>query len=345
MGDIVQYNAQELAVIELGERLGLPGRITPTKLDLPADYSLDDWLQLGEMLKGMHQSVQWWVGDWWAFGERKWGDKAWQALDGFKRPDQTVYNIASVARRFQAPENLLSTVDLPTRHENLSFTHHQEVAYLPPQQAEALLNKAEQEGLTVRELRTEVREIKQAITRDERNATIALNSMGRYAVVYADPPWRYDFAETDSREIENQYPTMSLEEICDLPVPEIAYEDAILFMWATAPKLEEAFTVLRAWGFSYKTNLVWVKDKIGMGYHARGQHEHILIAKRGNIPVPLPEVRPASVLHAPRTIHSRKPPEFYEVIERMYPDLPRIELFSRTRREGWAAWGNEVIAA
>ena len=88
--------------------------------------------------------------------------------------------------------------------------------------------------------------------------------MKKYDVIYADPAWRYDFSKSNSREIENQYPTMTIEEICALKVP--AKENAVLYMWATAPKLLEAIKVLNAWGFEYKTQAVWDKEIIGMDY-------------------------------------------------------------------------------
>jgi N6-adenosine-specific RNA methylase IME4 len=165
--------------------------------------------------------------------------------------------------------------------------------------------------------------------------------LGRFPVLYADPPWRYEHVKTNSRSIENQYPTMELSEICGLKVASIATPDAILFLWATSPKLAEAMKVLEAWGFTYRTCMVWVKNKVGMGYYARQQHELLLIATIGSPPVPPESARPSSVVTRPRGEHSAKPPVFYEIIERMYPELKRIELFCRAPREGWTAWGNQ----
>ncbi len=167
---------------------------------------------------------------------------------------------------------------------------------------------------------------------------------GRYAVIYADPPWRYEHPPigASNRSIENHYPTMTLEEICTVPVGDITTENAILFLWATAPKLAECFDVVGAWGFTYRTCMIWAKDKIGMGYHARNRHEILLIAKKGQLAPPEPADRPDSVVEAPRQAHSAKPAIFYELIERMYPGLPKVELFSRSPRDGWAAWGNEA---
>jgi N6-adenosine-specific RNA methylase IME4 len=161
-----------------------------------------------------------------------------------------------------------------------------------------------------------------------------------YPVLYADPPWRYQFSETRSRQIENHYPTMPHEEIAKMEFP--AADDAVLFMWATNPKLAEAFVVLAGWGFEYVTNMVWVKNHIGMGYFARSRHELLLIARRGSLPVPEPANRPDSVIEAPRLEHSAKPPIVYDLIERMYPGFAKLELFARSEREGWDVWGNEV---
>ena len=163
----------------------------------------------------------------------------------------------------------------------------------------------------------------------------------KFPVIYADPPWRYEHVKTDNRAIENQYPTMTLDEICDLPVQEIATPDAIMFLWATSPKLAEALRVVESWGFTYRTCAVWAKNKIGMGYYFRQQHELLLVCTRGSIPVPPVEARVSSIVHADRTEHSAKPPVFAEIIEKMYPELPKVELFCRSPRPGWFVWGNQ----
>ncbi len=169
------------------------------------------------------------------------------------------------------------------------------------------------------------------------------DNLGPFNVIYADPPWRYEHSKTDNRQIENHYPTMSLGEICDLPVDGISANDAVLFLWTTSPKLAESMEVIGAWNFTYRTCMIWDKDRIGMGYYARQQHELLLIATRGALPVPEPQNRPNSVIRIERDEkHSAKPCEFYEIIERMYPEYPKVELFARNNREGWAAWGNQA---
>src|SRR5262249_26315486 len=173
----------------------------------------------------------------------------------------------------------------------------------------------------------------------------AIDTTCRYPVILADPPWRRpEGTSPPNCKIENHYPTMTTEAICALPVSALATEAAVLFLWSVAPNLPEALQVMAAWGFDYETSIVWVKHFIGPGYWVRSRHEFLLIGSRGDMPHPAPSARPDSVIEAPRREHSRKPDEAYEIIERMYPELPRIELFARQTRPGWAAWGNEIGA-
>jgi len=135
------------------------------------------------------------------------------------------------------------------------------------------------------------------------------------------------------------------EDICALPVSDLAADDAMLYLWATAPKLAECMKVIEAWGFEYCTCMIWDKEVIGMGYQARNQHEILLIGKRGKVPTPAPSKRRPSVYRERRGKHSAKPTYFYEMIEAAYPELGKIELFSRSPREGWDVWGNQAAKA
>ncbi len=196
-----------------------------------------------------------------------------------------------------------------------------DVAMLPQQDQREIVARGEREILRAAQ---EIRARKAEMRRSERIERLAatcnqpLPGDRRYAVIYADPPWHFEVYNEESgieRAAGNHYSTMSLDEICDLPVADIATDDAVLFMWTTAPHLREAFEVLAAWGFEYKTNVVWVKDKIGLGYFVRNQHELLLVATRGNMLSPSPANRPPSVITAPRREHSRKPAGAYELIE------------------------------
>jgi N6-adenosine-specific RNA methylase IME4 len=221
---------------------------------------------------------------------------------------------------------------------------------LPEEAREELVARGEAEIL---EAAKRIRSAKSEERRGERIAKLAEISRGnaeletaeRYPIVLADPPWRYDYAETTNREIENHYPTMDFDELKALPVGNVVTDDAVLYLWATSPKLSESMQILDAWGFTYRTCMVWVKDKIGMGYWARQQHELVLIATRGSMPPPSPSDRPPSVFRGDRTEHSAKPPVLHEMIERAFPELPKLEMFSRSPRGGWDAWGNQSSEA
>jgi N6-adenosine-specific RNA methylase IME4/stress response protein YsnF len=166
----------------------------------------------------------------------------------------------------------------------------------------------------------------------------------KFNVILADPPWKYDFAETENRAIENQYPTMSLEDIKKLEIS--SADNAVLFLWTTAPKLIEGIEVMKSWGFNYKTCAVWDKEMIGMGYWFRGQHELLLVGTRGQFSPPTTENRYSSVIRAKRTTHSRKPEIIYEMIEKMFPEGKYLELFARNKyNEKWTVWGNQVRIA
>lgn len=161
-----------------------------------------------------------------------------------------------------------------------------------------------------------------------------------YEVIYADPPWRYDFQESESRMIENHYPTMGLAEIKSLDVP--AAPDSVLFMWATSPKLKGALDVMNSWGFEYRTNAAWDKQKIAQGYWFRGQHELLLVGKRGDVSPPDPTDRRSSVFNEQATEHSKKPRKVIGWINKAFPDKSKVELFARDGMVGWDVWGNEA---
>jgi len=158
---------------------------------------------------------------------------------------------------------------------------------------------------------------------------------GVFDLIYADPPWQLGNPSSPWSP-EQHYTTQPVAEISTLPIP--AAESSVLFLWAVSSLLPQALTVISAWGFDYKTSLVWVKPSIGMGGLVRLRHEHLLVAIRGSYPLPDTDVRPDSVVEASRGRH-------YELIERMYPQARKLELYARgTPRTGWAAWGNEIAA-
>ena len=165
-----------------------------------------------------------------------------------------------------------------------------------------------------------------------------------YGVIYADPPWPWaSYSQITGMDRAPSYPTMDLADIRALDVAGIAASDSALFMWATAPMLPEALEVMTAWGFAYRTNFVWAKDRVGAGYWIRNQHELLLVGVKGDVPAPAPGAQQPSLIAAPVREHSRKPDEARLMVEAMFPTLPKIELFARgAARPGWRAWGNEA---
>lgn len=183
-----------------------------------------------------------------------------------------------------------------------------------------------------------------------------------YGVVYADPPWQFHAwsHRGEGKGASQHYDCLTLDQICELPVKDIVADDAALFMWVVQPMLPEALRVIGAWGFEFKTvAFAWVKMKstwsgdklfydpndvaprLGLGYHTRSGFEQCWLAVRGKGYKRRAQGVP-QVLHAPLREHSRKPDEVAARIEALVGDIPRIELFARSRREGWDAWGNQV---
>lgn len=182
--------------------------------------------------------------------------------------------------------------------------------------------------------------------------------MSTYRLILADPPWKYrDYSapagqtHARARGAAKHYPTMGLAQIQALPVADLAAPDAVLFVWATWPLIDQALATIQAWGFTYKT-LAWEWIKVtkagqpalGMGRYTRANPEPCLLAFRGK-PVPVADHGQVALIMAPRGQHSRKPSEQYAKIARLYPDHgPRLELFATEAQTGWAAWGNELTS-
>ena len=173
--------------------------------------------------------------------------------------------------------------------------------------------------------------------------------MKKYQIIYADPPWSYtDKATAGSRGACYKYSVLDTAGISALPVAELADNNCALFLWSTFPMLPDAFQVMKAWGFNYKTvAFVWVKsnkkantDFFGMGNWTRANAEVVLLGIKGKPKRVSASVR--QILRSPIMRHSEKPHEIRERIIALLGDLPRIELFSREKILGWDAWGNEI---
>lgn len=260
-------------------------------------------------------------------------------------------NRADAGKTFKIKTSALKQAETVLKHgtpELIDAVEHDLIPVNIAAKLSIMDEDAQSEACTMKppELRSLVKKqarIKKTVALKEATAK-ATEQLGQdvYAVVLADPPWKFEtFSENGlDRDASNHYPVMDTAAIKDLPVP--SAEDAILFLWATGPMLKAALSVMEAWGFDYRAQFVWTKDKAGTGYWNRGKHELLLIGVKGNIPAPDPSMRSDSVIEAPVGEHSMKPSEVYDMIEDWFPDLPRIELFSRRYRHGWASHGNQL---
>lgn len=223
----------------------------------------------------------------------------------------------------------------------------QQVAAVPEPKFREYLKETEKAGKEIttsgllKESRAETkREQKQAAVETIRSE-VALPS-DVYRVIALDPPWKYGSrAEDPTHRARNPYPDMDVEQIKALPVATLAHQDAIVWLWTTNAFMREAFECLDAWGFQSKTILTWVKDRMGTGDWLRGKTEHCIMAVRGNPIVTL--TNQTTALAAPMREHSRKPDEFFALVDSLCPGN-KLEMFARQPREGWSSWGAEVNA-
>jgi N6-adenosine-specific RNA methylase IME4 len=248
------------------------------------------------------------------------------------------------------------------QRENLRQNAASEVATLPPRgrtceriaKLAGISPRTAQDAITVYEEDPEAAERVKAgeiavdlaarkVRRRKRDAAIAPAPPlpnGPFELIYADPPWQLGNPDGPWAP-ENHYPTSPTAENKALKVP--ASENAVLFLWAVNCMHPEALEVMEAWGFRYVAQVVWVKPSIGPGRWVRNRHETLLIGRKGKYPAPELEDLHDSVVHAPRGRHSEKPAVFYELIERMYPQASKVELFARGKaRPGWVVWGNQA---
>lgn len=177
--------------------------------------------------------------------------------------------------------------------------------------------------------------------------TDIFNTNKKYNIIYADPPWSYKDKKCNGN-CESHYKTMNIEDICNLPIKNIADKDCVLFLWVTYPMLNEGLKLIEEWGFKYKTiGFQWIKQNksgkgffFGLGRWTRGNSECCLIAVKGKPKRISNSV--SQLVFSPLQEHSKKPDIVREKIVELIGDKPRIELFARQSVEGWDCWGNEV---
>jgi len=323
-----------------------PFQATAIGLIIDRELELDESLDAIDAIGNFdNKTKQWWIGDILRITKNKYSDKVYKRAS--EKLDMDYNYLSRLKRISEIFENSIRIL-------NLSFNHHFEVSSLKlieedkkgklklsdnpdKEKMQEFLNKAEKEKLSIRDLREQIKTYKR---RQQEEIRLA-NEPQKYSIILADPAWEYDFSKSDSRQIDNQYLSTSLSDMKKLRPP--AADNCVLFMWATNPKLKEALELISSWGFEYKTGAAWVKDKIGMGYYFRQKHELLLVAVKGTgLELPDDNKKPESVFFADRTEHSEKPEIAYKLIEQMYPEYNKLEMFSRKERDGWDSWGDEA---
>jgi N6-adenosine-specific RNA methylase IME4 len=326
----------------------LPGVATKTGWDLPGDLTERKWADLGRLLGHMERSVQWWIGEWWMHGDAKFhGARKIVTADDWDGPSyKTCVNAATCCRKFPSAR----------RRALVPFSHHAEVASLPAELADRLLDQAQRQAEETGEPppKRAVRNLVKSHRRAQREMELAKATeqasckVGSqlYGVIYTDPPWRFEPFSRESgmdRAADNHYPTLDADALAALELP--AADDCVLFCWSTIAMLPAAMTFLRHHGFVYRSAYGWLKPGPGTGYWSQAdQLELLLVGVRGEVPAPAPGTQPPQVLTIPRGKHSAKPDEFAAMIERMFSNVAKLEMFARKLRPGWDVRGNEVEA-
>lgn len=325
-----------------GNVLALPGRATATSLELPDDLPEGVWRDIGRKLATVERSVTWWVGDWWAFGAHAYGVRkaTTEAADWDGPSFETCIDAGIVSRKYE-------TLD---RSSVVSWTVHRVLGLVESENDRlAMLAEAARDGWTVAEAKSRVNRYKAAAKAGAMlpgGDTCTVDDLWqlvdqgrRFGTVYADPPWLYDNQGTRAA-TGNHYAGMTVEELAELPLGELAADDAHLHLWVTNAFLPASFDLFDAWGFEFRSSFVWVKPQIGLGNYWRNAHEFLLTAVRGNAKS-FADKTLKSWLEADRGRHSAKPEQVRGFIERASPG-PWLELFGRGGAEGWTVWGNQV---
>jgi len=298
--------------------------LTSSSLAVQGNPSYQEWVAFGKAIQKVEGAVHWWVGDWQNYGEAAYGDKNEEAIEATGFSYSTIEHDKWIAKEFE----------FCRRRQNLSWSHHAEVAGLEPQQQDRLLDKAEAEGLSKRQLREEKKKLELLPTPD-------LPS-DKYGVIVVDPPWPMEKIRRECRpnQVEFDYPTMPEPELEALKLP--AADDCHLFLWTTQKFLPMSLRLLLCWEFRYVCLFVWHKNG---GYQVVGLPQYnceLIVYARKGTPTFVSTKAFNTCFSAKRGKHSEKPEEFYEMI-RNVTKPGRIDMYSRRKIKGFDSWGNESV--
>ena len=324
-----------------------PYKATFTGIKMIRKSTPKEWENYGEILRRVDEAKQWAIGDWLVDGKQHYGDGLYDKASSILGIDKrTIEDFKYVSDRFKITD----------RSVNLSWTHHRQVLSLKKvslmkdgkmswsndhdmEKAQELLARAEQENLSVRDLR----QLVQQYIVDQENKFRLANEPKKYHVIYADPPWPISETQWDKWDspITDKYPTMTIDEIKNLPVKSISAENCSLFMWTTNTFLHEAFHIIESWGFKYYCTVVWDK---GGGWTQDGFHknaEFLLFGYKGKMIIEQTGESIPTVFSEKKQEHSKKPNSIRKLIESKIIGN-RLEMFAREKYTGWDSWGNEV---
>lgn len=303
--------------------------------------NIDEYAAVGIALAKAGHRNMWDAGDWWNAGGKQFGVTArnrlvtQQGWKGYSR--DTLKTYGSIAKRFPKP----------LRYLNADCAHFQTVAPLSDALALPLLERAIHGRWTINRLRIEKKRAtgyRRPLTGGDVVDDLAtlIRDGRKFRAILADPPWQIYRTVGKRGASDPYYPPMTMAEIAALPVPKVATDTAFLFLWCPAALLKDALDVMEAWGFAYKTNAIWEKDKeFGTGFYYRMQHEHLMLGVRSKTPGHFRDKAISSVINAPRGEHSEKPPKVHSLIERACAG-PYLELFGRRHVLGWTVIGNQL---
>jgi N6-adenosine-specific RNA methylase IME4 len=310
--------------------------LSHTAMNVTGHPSFAEYQGVGDFIRQTHQASGWWLVDWITYGETRpdWREQLDDAIDAGVLKERTVKQYRYVGKRFPASNRI----------DGVDFAHHVVVARLAPDQQRRWLETARTEGWSKSELQVN-------LSASERTRVISGQAVldGMYRVIYADPPWPYrDKGPTTDGSLgkaERHYPTMSMNDICNLPVKAHALRDSILFLWVPAPMLlvnPGPRDVIEAWGFEYKSQAVWDKVLGNFGHYFRVRHENLLVCTRGSCLPDVPTPMTDSVITIRRSDeHSEKPEDVRKIIAKHWTVGPFLELFARKKTPGWSCFGND----
>lgn len=309
-------------------------RLLRNGMEVEGEPTLEEYRQAGLFITWTERGSPWWLADWLRYGDRRqdWSEKLQQAQELTGYALETVKAIKETGEKIQRKH----------RRPDLTFAHHRVVESFTPKEQVELLDDAATNKWTVQDLRKHANHKRRRKVIEGQAVLV-----GQYRVILADCPFLYGNKQPSGSGAQTHYAGMTIEALCKLPIEAHAAKNAVLFFWVTAPMLYEEpgpREVIKAWGFQPKTGMVWHKYQHNFGHYVSIRHEHVVIATRGSCLPDNPTPMPDSVFTSTKRdlAHSEKPEELRTIIDKLYTEGPKLELFARRTAEGWDSFGDDA---